>query len=323
MRIYHDLAILPPFKNAVITIGTFDGVHRGHREIIRILKKEAQNLSGVDIVITFDPHPRKVVQPEKKDHIRLLSPTEEKKKLLEIYGVSTLVVVPFTMEFATMEAETYIKDFIWKYFRPSMIIIGYDHHFGKGRKGDRNLLEKRGEELGFQIKQVPPLLINKQKAISSTFIRTSLEKGEIQEANLALGYSYYLEGKVEQGQKLGRTLGFPTANLKINCKEKLLPKTGVYAVNVFEQSQNRFLGHGMMNIGYRPTVDSSKKISIETNIFNFNENLYNRDLHIELKSFLRNEVQFSGLPELKQQLQIDREKALSFFLNTDSMDNNI
>jgi riboflavin kinase / FMN adenylyltransferase len=311
MKVHRDISSLPRFKNAVVTIGTFDGVHLGHKQIIHQLKKEADRINGETLIITFHPHPRKVVAAE-KPAIHLLNTLEEKAALLEYEGIHHLVVVPFTESFAAQSATAYIDDFLIKYFHPHTLIIGYDHKFGRGREGDFHLLEKFAAKKGFELIEIPQHILN-ESAISSTRIREALLHARTSEANQLLGYNYFLKGKVVEGNKLGRTIGYPTANLSVD-PEKLIPGNGVYAVKVkmggdAHGKTLREFG-GMMNIGFRPTVDGSKRV-IEVNIFHFDEDIYGEVLEVEFISYLRGEEKFQGLDKLKEQLAKDKVNAES------------
>jgi riboflavin kinase/FMN adenylyltransferase len=311
MQVHRDISSLPEFKNAVVTIGTFDGVHLGHRQIINQLKKEADRINGETIIITFHPHPRKVVAAE-KPAIHLLNTLEEKAALLDAEGIHHLVIVPFTSSFASQSATAYVDDFLIRYFRPHTLIIGYDHKFGRGREGDFHLLEKFAATKGFELIEIPEHILN-ESAISSTRIREALLHARISEANQLLGYKYSMKGKVVEGNKLGRTIGYPTANLSVD-PEKLVPGNGVYAVKVRlddNSGVNSFREFGgMMNIGFRPTVDGSKRV-VEVNIFDFDEDIYGELLQVEFITYLRGEEKFQGLDKLKEQLAKDRVNAQS------------
>jgi len=302
IQVHRDLAHLPQFKNAVITIGTFDGVHLGHQQIIKLLKKEAADIGGETVIITFYPHPRKVVTHGKSD-VKTLNTLEEKIELLDEKGVDHLVVVAFNDDFANQTAEEYIENFLVKKFKPYTIIIGYDHRFGKNRMGDYHLLEKMGEKYDYQVKEIPEHVSN-NVTISSTKIREALLKNDIATANTYLGYNYFFEGKVVEGNKLGRTIGYPTANLEIEDEQKLVPGNGVYAVTLLIEQGEPVL-KGMMNIGMRPTVNGTKR-TIEVNIFDFDEDIYDKKMRVCLFAYLRGEVKFGGLDQLKDQLGKDK-----------------
>jgi riboflavin kinase/FMN adenylyltransferase len=310
MKVYTNIDQLPVFKNAVITIGTFDGVHRGHQQILDQLIKEAATIAGTPVVITFFPHPKQIVASQKHPGIpvHLLNTPEEKYELLHNHGIRHIVVVPFDKAFAEQTADGYIRDFLVQHFHPHTIIIGYDHRFGKNRQGDYHLLEDMAERYQYRVKEIPEHVL-KDITISSTRIRTALLEGDIETAASYLGYRYFFSGQVIMGNQLGRTIGFPTANLQVNNEEKLIPANGVYAVTV--DLENRSL-KGMMNIGVRPTVDGTKRV-IEVNIFDFDEMIYGSTLKITLVKHLRSEVKFKGLDELKAQLSLDRENASRSF----------
>lgn len=303
MKVHRELAgSLPEFKQAVVTIGTFDGVHLGHKQIISQMKEEAAKIHGETVIITFHPHPRKVVSSIPGD-IKLLNTLSEKISLLEAAGIDHLVIVPFDQVFANQTADEYVKDFLHRYFKPHTVIIGYDHRFGKGREGDYQLMEKYGLQLGFTVKEISEQLVN-EIVISSTKIRQSLLDNAIETANSFLGYAYFFEGRVIEGNKLGRTIGYPTANLHIGSEEKLIPGNGVYAVTVSREGANTIY-KGMMNIGVRPTIDGTKRV-IEVNLFDFDEDIYGQTLRVHIHYYLRGEVKFSGLDALKEQLQQDK-----------------
>lgn len=317
MKCYKDLSTLPKFKNAVVTIGTFDGVHLGHQQILAQLKAEAARIGGETVIITFNPHPRKIISSIPGD-IKLITTQKEKKNLLKKAGINHLVIVPFNYQFANQSAEQYITDFLYKYFKPHTIIIGYDHRFGKGRSGDYRLLEAKGKELGFIVKEIPEHILTEAK-ISSTNIRHALLQSDIATANSLLGYDYFFEGLVIEGNKIGRTIGYPTANLHIENEEKLIPGNGVYAVKVeiiYRQPsmahESSSIVYGMMNIGVRPTVDGKKRM-IEVNIFDFNEDIYGETLRVSIAHYIRGEVKFNGLEELKTQLLKDKAAVMEKF----------
>lgn len=308
MKVHRELAgSLPEFRNAVVTIGTFDGVHKGHQQILSQLKEEAEKIGGETVIITFHPHPRKIVSSVPGD-VKLLNTLSEKKILLEKAGIDHLVVVPFDHHFANQPAEAYITDFLYRYFKPHTIIIGYDHRFGKGRTGDYQLLETYGRQLGFKVKEITEQLLN-EIAVSSTRIRKAITGNDIATANAALGYPYFFEGLVVEGNQLGRTIGYPTANLHIGSEEKLIPENGVYAVKVEIIGHPEHIYGGMMNIGFRPTVDGKKRV-IEVHIFDFDATIYGEQLRVHVWQQLRNEIRFEGLESLKAQLAADKQQAL-------------
>ncbi len=306
MQVHTSIASLPQFRNAVITIGTFDGVHIGHQKIINQLKQEAGKINGETIVITFHPHPKKIVSGNPIP-VRLLNTPEEKTALLEALQIDHLVIVPFNEKFADQTATEYIENFLWKCFHPHTLIIGYDHKFGKNRSGDYHLLEKYAPLLGFNLIEIPEHLLN-EAAVSSTRIRHALQSGDINAANTLLGYTYSFEGKVVEGNKLGRTIGYPTANLQVLNAEKLIPANGVYAVSVNIENDTTRTYSGMMNIGIRPTVDGSRQVT-EVNIFDFDLDIYEKNMQVFVHRFIRHEKKFESLDALKAQLAEDKLNA--------------
>ena len=312
MKVHYDLATLPQFKDAIVTMGAFDGVHKGHQQIIQRMKELAGKVLGETIIITFHPHPRKVISSVPGE-IKQLSSIKERIHLLEAAGIDHLVIIDFNYNFSNMTAEQYVEDFLYQYFKPNTVIVGYDHHFGKGRNGNIDLLKTMGARLHFQVEEINEQLVHNE-IISSTLIRNYISEHEIKKANDLLGYAYQFEGFVVRGNQLGRTIGYPTANLHINDEEKLIPSNGVYAVKVKGACTNYTLLDGMMNIGIRPTVDGQKKV-IEVNIFNFDQDIYEQFITVLVYEFIRGEVKFNGLDELKNQLHQDKISASSILAN--------
>ena len=306
MQVHYDIEQLPVFRNAIITIGTFDGVHMGHRQIIDKLKTEAKSQNGETVIITFHPHPRKVVSSAILG-IRLINTLTERIDLLAQLGIDHLVVVPFTDAFANQAAEDYIKDFLVDKFHPHSIIIGYDHRFGRDRMGDYRLLEKKAVEYNYYLKEIPKHILE-NISISSTNIRQAILHNDIATADKLLGYDFFFSGKVIHGDKLGRKLGYPTANLKINDEEKIIPGNGIYAVYAQPEGYSEKL-KGMMSIGFRPTVDGKKRV-VEVNIFDFDKEIYDQTLKVFVKKYLREEVKFNGLDELVKQIDQDKVDSL-------------
>ncbi len=308
MQVYKNIAELPSFERAVITIGTFDGVHLGHAKIIEQLLKEARAVSGTPVLLTFYPHPKQVVI-NNKNPLFILSAQREKYALLEARGIEHIVEIPFSKEFSEQPAKRYIKDFLIDKFHPYTIIIGYDHRFGRNREGDFKLLEAEAPKYDFEVKEIPEKVLQ-DVIISSTKVRDALHDGDIATAAAYLGYDYFFSGKVIEGNKLGRTIGYPTANLLIEDEQKLVPANGVYAVDVeLETTAGKQRLKGMMNIGVRPTVDGTRR-TIEVNIFDFDETIYGETLKIILRKKLRDEVKFNGLEQLKEQLAKDKLAAM-------------
>jgi riboflavin kinase/FMN adenylyltransferase len=308
MKVHYDLTSLPQFKDAIVTMGAFDGVHKGHQQIIQRMKQLAQDVHGETIIITFHPHPRKVISSVPGE-IKQLSNIKERIHLLEAAGIDHLVIIDFNYNFSNMTAEQYVEDFLFKHFNPNTVIVGYDHHFGKGRNGNIELLKTMGARLHFKVEEINEQLVNNE-IISSTLIRNYISEQQIKKANDLLGYPYFFEGFVVRGNQLGRTIGYPTANLHINDEEKLIPANGVYAVKVKGICTNHQDVNGMMNIGIRPTVDGQKKV-IEVNIFNFDQDIYEQYITVMVYEFIRGEVKFNGLDALKEQLNKDKISATS------------
>jgi riboflavin kinase / FMN adenylyltransferase len=306
MLVYRNTDLLPDFRNAVLTIGTFDGVHSGHQQVIAQMKKRAVEVNGETIIVTFDPHPRTIINAA--SGIRLINTLDEKIELLSDKGIDHLVIVPFTEDFAQLSAEDYISQFLIRYFKPHTLIIGYDHHFGKGRAGNYNLLQLHTTTYNYQLMEIPAHVLD-SISVSSTRIRQAVGQGDMDIANNLLAYTYFFSGEVAEGNKLGRTIGFPTANLQIKEKFKLIPGDGVYAVDVESSDEPDKIYRAMMNIGFRPTVDGTKRM-IEVNVFDFNRDIYGKTLKVLVRKFLRPEVKFSGLEELKLQLAEDRRASV-------------
>jgi riboflavin kinase/FMN adenylyltransferase len=263
----------------------------------------AQKVQGETIIITFHPHPRKVISSVPGE-IKQLSNIKERIQLLEAAGIDHLVIINFDYKFSNMTADQYVEDFLYQYFKPNTVIVGYDHHFGKGRNGNIELLKTMGAKLHFQVEEIHEQLVQSE-IISSTLIRNYISEQQIKKANDLLGYAYFFEGFVVRGNQLGRTIGYPTANLHINDEEKLIPSNGVYAVKVKGACTNHEILDGMMNIGIRPTVDGQKKV-IEVNIFNFDQDIYEQFITVMVYEFIRGEVKFDGLDALKNQLHQDK-----------------
>jgi riboflavin kinase/FMN adenylyltransferase len=323
MHVHRDIDRLPVFQNAVVTIGTFDGVHVGHRQIINKLKVEALKIKGESVLITFHPHPRKIISSAILG-VRLINTLEEKIEVVAGLGIDHLVIVPFTDAFANQPAEDYIRNFLVEKFHPDTIIIGYDHRFGRERLGDYKLLEKVAPQFGFKIKEIPKHILD-EIAISSTNIREAVLHTDIEMANRLLGYTFFFEGEVVHGNKLGRQLGYPTANLKVQDPEKIIPGDGIYAVYVDINRKSPVKNEestevnsipvenlqykGMMSIGFRPTVDGKKRV-IEVNVFDFSKDIYGKTMRVYVKKFLRAEVKFNTLEDLVKQIDQDKIDSL-------------
>ena len=292
-------------NNSVVTIGTFDGVHLGHRKIIKRLVEAAQDSILESAVLTFFPHPRMVLQ--KEVGIELINTIEERKQILLNTGIDHLIVHPFTKEFSRLSAKEYIEEVLVKKLHAKKVIIGYDHRFGRNRNANIEDLRKYGEEYGFEVEEISKQDVD-EVAVSSTKIRKALQEGNIEKANSYLGSHFLLTGKIVKGKGIGKDLGFPTANLKIEEAYKLIPKTGVYVVKAEIDNEEVF---GMMNIGYNPTVGGSEK-TIETYFFNLDKNLYGKQLQIKMLKRIREEKKFSGLEELIKAMKKDEEFSINY-----------
>lgn len=304
MKIYEGLAGPFHIKNPVVTTGTFDGVHVGHRKIIQRLNQIAAENQGESTLITFEPHPRLVLFPD-DNNLRLLSNLNEKIQLLQESGIQNLVIIPFTRDFSRMTSFEYVQDILLNKLHMRHLVIGYDHHFGRNREGSITELRAYSNQLNFEVEEIPAQDIDDIK-VSSTKIRHALLEGDIPVANQFLTYSYRLQGTVVHGDKRGRLLGFPTANLQVQDTLKLIPMQGVYAVEV--KLADGIFG-GMLNIGTRPTVNG-QDIRLEVHIFNWNSELYGMELEIRFKERIRNERRFESMEALTSQLQTDKRTAL-------------
>lgn len=307
MEIHYSLDQLPKFRSAVITIGSFDGIHLGHRQLLGRVAKIAERHGGESVAITFDPHPRSVIYP-KDQSLRLLTTTREKTEIMAECGIDHLVVVPFTVEFSRLSADEYITAFLQHYFQPEVIVIGYDHRFGLNRQGNVDYLRWHGEKLGFKVVQIEAQEVEKI-TVSSTKIRQALSGGNIAKANALLGHPFPLTGTVVSGRKLGRDLGFPTANISVSDPHKIIPAPGIYVARA--KWGNRLL-EGMLYIGDRPSLADDNTLTIELNIFDFNRDIYGEELKVFLLERLREDEKFDGLDGLTQQLQKDEIAARDY-----------
>jgi len=300
-------------KDPVVTVGTFDGIHKGHMKILDTLIYEAEKIGGESVVFTLYPHPRKVLQPTERE-LFLLNTIDEKALLLKKAGIKNLVIYPFTKGFAQLNSCDFIEKILYNKLRAKQLIVGFDHHFGKDRQGNLEILRNCANPFGFDIIKVDALEEDGKK-ISSSRIRNLITEGNIAKANKYLGYEYFINGIVIEGEKIGRTLGFPTANIHVIEKEKLIPKRGVYAVKINIDSKKY---NGMLNIGTRPTVSSNFNTNIEVHIIDFKGDIYDKIIKITFIQFIRDEIKFENKDQLKGQLISDKETALQFLMsNTD------
>lgn len=307
MKIYHSLESFQKLSYAVVTSGTFDGVHLGHQRILDRLKEISDLNGGETVVLTFWPHPRMVVS-EDSQGLQLLSTLEEKIQLLTDLGIDHLLIVPFTRSFSELSCEDYIQQILVDQIGTKKLVIGYDHRFGRNREGSFDFLKKNAPHYGFEVEEIPREDIE-EMAISSTRIRHTLSSGHIEEANGLLGRPYSISGTIVKGKQLGRQLGFPTANVQVNSFHKLIPTNGVYIIRAI---YDRISYQGMLNIGTRPTVDGTVR-TIEANIFDFNKDIYGEKLQIDLLKYLRPEQKFDGLDALIAQISKDKEATKAYF----------
>jgi riboflavin kinase/FMN adenylyltransferase len=304
MQVYNDLNSIEKDENTVLTIGTFDGIHLGHREIIEKVKKEASFYGGRSFLVTFNPHPGKVVS--KSGKVNILSTVKEKKEILSSSGLENLFIINFTKEFSQISAEQFVTEYLIKSIGLKEIIIGYDHHFGKGRGGSIETLMEMGEQNNFIVDRINEVNINGDK-ISSTAIRNALADGNVKHANKLLGRYYSFSGEVVHGDKRGRTLGFPTANIKLDDEDKLLPALGIYVVEFFVKGNKHY---GLLSIGRRPTFYNEGNIVPEVYIYSFDEDIYDEFVTVNVMQRLRGEEKFSSVENLVEQMNKDKEAGL-------------
>jgi len=301
VKIHHQSLSFPRPNQAVVTTGTFDGVHLGHKTIVDRLIESARQTEGESVVVTFDPHPRQVLYPNDQS-LKLLQSIEEKAARLEALGVDHLLVLKFDKAFSELSSDAFVRNILVDAVGTRKLVVGYDHHFGKNREGSFESLRKQGLIHGFTVEEIPAHDID-QVSVSSTAIRKALILGDIKTANSYLGYPYSFQGEVVQGNQMGRQLGFPTANLRISHALKLIPAIGVYAATVVVRDR---IYKGMLNIGYRPTLTQDLILTCEVNILDFSEDIYGETIQVRFMDRLRDEKRFAGKDELIRQLQEDR-----------------
>lgn len=305
MKIYHSLENFVA-RTPVVTIGTFDGLHKGHQLILDRLKALADERNGETVVFTFNPHPRVITSPNESS-LRLLTTKEEKTRLFEKYGIDHLIIYPFSKEFAAMEYAEFVRKILVEQIGTKCLVIGYDHKFGKDRQGGFEYLQQCGEKYNFSVVRMEALAVNHDN-ISSTKIRAALQAGDIRKANHYFGHEFTLHGTVVGGKQLGRKLGFPTANIEASDKHKIIPGYGVYAVIVEIENKKHL---GMLNIGTRPTFNkNADNRSIEVNIFDFSDDIYGKKITLSFIDKIRDEQKFPGVDALVEQLRKDRQAAI-------------
>jgi riboflavin kinase/FMN adenylyltransferase len=307
MKIYNHFSEFKRLNNAVVTIGTFDGVHYGHQKIIKRLCELAKTTGGESVILTFFPHPRLIIDPENQD-LKMIHTMEEKARILDGLGVDHLIITPFTRDFSNLSPTEYIKNILVDTIGIKHLIVGYDHHFGKDREGGMPELKTMAKTYGYKIEVIPEQDIN-DVAVSSTKVRNALLNGQVALATEYLGHHFSLYGRVIKGDKIGRTIGFPTANIFIEETYKLIPSDGIYAVTV--DMDGKFF-KGMAYIGQRPTINGMTR-NIEVNIFDFDQEIYGQYITMTFLQFLRHDVKFTGLETLKIQLQKDKENTIAYF----------
>ncbi len=303
MKVFNNLSDLPSFRNAVLTIGSFDGVHHGHQKILERVNQLARDCNGESIVITFHPHPRLLLYPNDPS-LRLLNTIDEKVALLEKNGIDNVVVIPFTKEFAQQNPDNYIQNFLLQKFSPKYIVIGYDHRFGKNRSGNIDYLRRYESSANFKIVDIEKQEVE-DIAVSSTKIRKALEFGDVKTANHLLGHPYTFSGTVVRGQGIGKSLGYPTANIEIKSKFKLIPKPGIYAINAILNNKSH---DALLYIGNRPTIKNHLQKTIEVHILDFDKEIYGDKLTIELVDYIREDFKFENIEKLKEQMSKDERK---------------
>ncbi|MGZ3946139.1 MAG: bifunctional riboflavin kinase/FAD synthetase [Mucilaginibacter sp.] len=301
MRIYNSIEEFKPVNKAVVTIGTFDGVHLGHRKIISRINELAKDIGGESVILTFFPHPRMILHPEDQD-IKMINTMPEKAALLEQLGVDHLIITPFTRDFSNQSPEEYIKNILVDKIGTKKIVIGYDHRFGKDRQGGLKELQQLAPVYGYDVIEIPEQDIH-DVAVSSTRIRKALLHDEIELANEFLGYPFFITGKVNRGDQIGRTIGYPTANILIEENYKLIPSDGIFAVKVYVDGEAH---KGMGYIGHRPTINGMTR-NIEVNILDFNRDIYTQPIKMELLHFVRGDMKFDSLEQLKAQIDKDKD----------------
>jgi riboflavin kinase/FMN adenylyltransferase len=309
VKVYRDFEEVGDIPNAVLTIGTFDGVHLGHQKIIERLKAEAKKVNGETVLFTFFPHPRMVIDPTNHG-LKLIQTQAEKIENLERLGLDHLIIFPFTKSFSNLTADEFVKDYLVNKLNVKTIVVGYDHQFGKNREGTLKHLQKLSETLPFKVIEIPAHEVDEIN-VSSTKIRKAIEIGDVQTANSYLNEPFEISGKIVKGNQIGRTIGFPTANIEIGDELKIIPAIGVYAVEIVLEDQ-RIL-QGMMNIGIRPTVTDSKEVKVEVFIFDFSEAIYDQRIKVYLLQRIRGEHRFQSVEVLRAQLQEDEKTVRSIF----------
>ncbi len=304
MNVYRDLSLLPEFRNAVVTIGSYDGVHHGHQEIIRQVNQLAQDIDGESVLVTFHPHPRLVVNPNDTS-LKLITTIDEKIELFRQFGIQNVIVAPFTKAFSQQSPDEYIQHFLVDKIHPARIVIGYDHRFGNRREGNIDYLRRFEQQFNYKVQEIEKQVVD-DIVVSSTKIRNSILSGDIKTATSLLNHPFTVSGQVVRGKQIGNTIGFPTANVAVEDRHKIIPADGVYAARVFYDNQTY---KSMLYIG--KSLDNTYK-TLEVNIFDFNENIYDKYLTVEFTAHIRGDIRFESIDALKKQLAEDREQVLKY-----------
>ncbi len=304
MKIYRNIEAFKNINNPIVTVGTFDGVHLGHQKIINRLKEIAKQKKGETVLLTFFPHPRLVIFPE-DNNLKLINTLDEKAALLEQYGLDHLIILPFDKTFSRINPTAYVRDFLVNKINVNTVVIGYDHRFGRNREGNIDLLKELSPTYDFEVEEISAQEIAEIK-VSSTKVRNAILSGELKKARKYLNHSFTVKGQVVKGKQIGRTIGFPTANINIPEKYKIIPKDGVYVVR---GHLNGLIYDGVLNIGNRPTVDNSENKTIEAYFFGLNKDIYDQTVEIDFIEKIRDEKQFESLEKLKEQIEKDKTKA--------------
>jgi riboflavin kinase/FMN adenylyltransferase len=306
MKVIRGIENFEKFKNPVVTLGTYDGVHLGHQQLLNKMKKIAEDLDGKTMVITFWPHPRYVLKKD-EDKLQLLTTLDDKALLLEHFGIDYLLILNFTKEFSRQNPNEFIKNLMVDTVDAKSIVIGYDHRFGKDRSGSNDFLKEESNNHGFDVHRVDEFNVN-DISVSSTKIRQLMDNNQIEEANILLGYEFFIQGKVVKGLGLGKKLEFPTANVEVNDPNKHIPSDGIYVVQVEVEGKKYF---GMLNSGYNPTIEGKGR-SIEVHIFDFGKDIYGKNVRISFLHRLRDEMKFNNTGELTKQMYRDKEHSFEF-----------
>ncbi len=310
MKVHKDISLISGIQKPILTVGTFDGVHIGHQSIIKRINELAEKLGGESVLLTFHPHPRMVLFPD-DDTLKLINTVDEKLELLSRYGLKHVINIPFEKEFSRMSPVEYVRDILVNQIGIDTIVIGYDHHFGRNRQGNLKLLQELGPIYEFKVEEISAQDID-EITVSSTKVRKSILDGDIKSANEFLGYQFMLSGKVVKGNQIGSSIGYPTANISIEDKHKIIPKNGVYIVNVSFENQ---LFNGILNVGNKPTVSSNSEVTIEVHLLDTSIDLYGKNITLYFIDRIRDEQKFENLEDLKNQIKKDEQKARGYLVS--------